>query len=100
MTLYNSPTDIVPSSEPIFYSRCSIIKYMSWAEKRIQQYKDGRPATFVEKRILEHANPVHLCLALIGVAAVIYGLWMHLAAWILVGVALNLLGHIYSWMQK
>ena len=73
---------------------------MGWAEKRIQQYNQGQKANWLERRSLEHANPVHLVLAVIGTIPLIYGLWIH--SWILIitGVLLNLLGHLYCWLKK
>ena len=73
---------------------------MGWAERRVQEYKNGERATFVEKRFLEHANPVHLLLAVVGVIALVYGLWMHDLTWIIGGAFLNIVGHIYCWVQK
>lgn len=73
---------------------------MSWVEKRIQQYKEGQKATWIEKRALEHANPVHLALAIIGTLLFIYGLWMHNWAWIMGGIILNFLGHLYCRVKK
>ena len=73
---------------------------MSWAERRVQEYKNGGRATFVEKRFLEHANPVHLFLALLGVVALVYGLWAHDLRWIIGGALLNLVGHVYCWFQR
>ena len=73
---------------------------MSWVTKRIQQYKNGEKATFIEKRCLEHANPVHIVLLSIGAIGIVYGLWMHDYTWIIGGLVLNGLGHIYCWIQK
>lgn len=73
---------------------------MGWAEKRVEEYKRGKDATWVERRMLEHANPVHLVLAIIGAGLLIYGLWVHCWALIIAGVALNLLGHLYCWLKK
>ena len=72
---------------------------MSWAEKRLSEYKRGRKATFFEKRLLEHAEPVHATLAIIGVIVILYGLWLHQWSWIIGGLVLNLIGHIYSWVR-
>jgi len=73
---------------------------MGWAEKRIEQYNQGQKANWVERRTLEHANPVHLVLGIIGSIALIYGLWTHSWLWIVIGVLLNLVGHLYCWLQK
>jgi len=68
--------------------------------KKIQQYKEGREVTWLEKRDLEHGNPLHCVLAIIGAILLIYGLWIHGWAWIIAGVALNFLGHLYCWLKK
>ena len=73
---------------------------MGWAEKRIEEYRKGRNATWLEKRILEHANPVHFPLAIIAQASLIYGLWVHSWAFIIGAATLGFAGHLYCWMQK
>jgi hypothetical protein len=73
---------------------------MGWAEKRVQQYNQGQQATWIERRALEHANPVHLSLALIGLVLLIYGLWIHNWTWIIGSVILNFLGHLSCWLKK
>lgn len=73
---------------------------MGWAEKRIQQYREGQKATWLERRALEHANLLHLALAFAGVVLLFYGVWMHSWLWIIGGIALNFLGHLYCWLQK
>jgi hypothetical protein len=73
---------------------------MSWVEKRIEEYKQGKMPTWLERRALEHANPVHLVLAKIGIVLLIYGLWTHNWMWIITGVILNFLGHLYCWLKK
>ena len=57
---------------------------MGWAEKKIEQYNQGQKANWVERRTLEHANPVHLVLGIIGSIALIYGLWTHSWLWIVI----------------
>ena len=37
---------------------------MGWAEDRVEDYAEGHRATWLERRALEHANPVLLALAL------------------------------------
>ena len=39
---------------------------MGWAEIKIQQYNQGEKANWLERRVLEHANPVHLGLRVLG----------------------------------
>lgn len=73
---------------------------MSWVEKKVQQYNQGQKASWLERRALEHANPVHIVLAIIGALLLIYGLWVHSWWWIGGGIILNILGHSYCWLKK
>jgi hypothetical protein len=70
---------------------------MGGAEHRIEQYQHGRPASWLERRMLEHANPVHFPVALAASIEFIYGLWTHDWLWIIGAAALALLGHVYCW---
>jgi hypothetical protein len=72
---------------------------MGWSEIRIQEYRKGREATWLERRMLEHANPVHFPLALVASAGFVYGLWTHDWLWITGSSALALLGHVYCWTR-
>jgi hypothetical protein len=65
---------------------------MGWSEHRIEEYRQGQRATWLERRMLEHANPVHFPLALAASAGFIYGLWTHDWLWIIGSSALALLG--------
>ena len=73
---------------------------MVWSENRIEAYRQGQRATWLERRMLEHANPVHFPLALAATAGFIYGLWTHDWLWIIGSSALALLGHVYCWTRK
>jgi hypothetical protein len=73
---------------------------MGWAEHRIEEYRQGTPANWLERRMLEHANPVHFPLALVATAGFIYGLWMHDWLWIISALAVALLGHLYCWTYQ
>ena len=73
---------------------------MGWAETRIEQYKQGQKATWIERRILEHANPVHLVLQVLGAIPLIHGLWAHNWGFILLGLFINFMGHIYCSLKK
>ena len=72
---------------------------MSWAQKKVQSYKKGKKPTWLELRMLEHADPVHMTLAVVGTIALIYGLWINAWLWIILGVGLNILGHLYTWWR-
>jgi hypothetical protein len=73
---------------------------MGWAENRIDDYQHGRSASWLERRMLEHANPVHFALALASSIGFVYGLWMHDWLWIISSAVLALLGHVYCWIRK
>ncbi len=73
---------------------------MGWAENRIQQYQHGKSANWLERRMLEHANPVHFLLAIIATVGFVYGLWVHDWLWIIGSSALALLGHVYCWTRN
>ena len=73
---------------------------MSWVEKRIQQYKEGKNPNLFEKIALEHGHPVNFLASLLALAALVYGLWMHNWAWIIVACLLGAVGHLYCRLQK
>ena len=73
---------------------------MGWAEHRIQQYQHGQPAKWLERRMLEHANPVHFPLAVAASAGLAYGLWTHRWPWIVGSMALASAGHLYCWTRQ
>jgi hypothetical protein len=73
---------------------------MSWAEHKIEQYQHGRPATWLERRMLEHANPVHFAVAWVAMVGLVYGLWTHAWIWIVGSTVLACLGHVYCWTRK
>jgi hypothetical protein len=73
---------------------------MGWAEGRIQEYQHGQPASWLERRMLEHANPVHFPLALAASIGLGYGLWAHDWLWVSGSAALALLGHVYCWTRQ
>jgi 1,4-dihydroxy-2-naphthoate octaprenyltransferase len=73
---------------------------MSWADKKIKEYKNGAVATFLEKRNLEHANPLLFTLLLIGISIIAGGLWEHSWMAIVIGGLVCFLGHVYVWTKK
>jgi hypothetical protein len=73
---------------------------MGWAEDRVKDYQRGQGATWLERRVLEHANPVRLVLALTAGAGFAAGLWTHDWLAIAVASALALSGHVYCWIRK
>ncbi len=73
---------------------------MSWVNKRIKQYNQGEKATWLEKRLLEHAEPVNLTATIISIAMLFYGLWFQNWTWIIIGFVVGFLGHLYGWFKK
>ncbi|MFM8270767.1 MAG: hypothetical protein ACKODX_00310 [Gemmata sp.] len=73
---------------------------MGWAEHRIEEYRRGRRGTWVERRMLEHAQPAHLVLGVLAAGAFGYGLWTHEWPWIVGGAALGLVGHLYGYLWR
>ena len=70
---------------------------MGWAEDRVEDYRRGAAATWLERRMLEHANPVHFPIAVAASLGIFYGLWTHRWPWIVGSSALALAGHAYCW---
>ena len=73
---------------------------MGWVETRIQQFNQGEKANWLEKRHLEHTNPVNFAFHVLGAIPIIYGLWIHNWGLIFAGFLLNLIGHLYCWVRK
>jgi len=71
-----------------------------WPARRIEMYRQGQEATWMELRVLEHAHPVHFILALIGAVMIIYGLSMQSWLWVSAGIILNIFGHAYTWLRE
>ena len=73
---------------------------MSWATKKVMEYKNGATSSWLERRNLEHANPALFTLIVIGGAIAIYGLWEHDWTAIVATAVIGLLGHIFVWTRK
>ncbi len=73
---------------------------MTWAEKRIKQYREGQKATLLEKLALEHGHPVNCVASIIAFGLLAYGLWTHDFTLIIAGIVIGLLGHLYCWLVK
>jgi hypothetical protein len=73
---------------------------VGWAAHRLREYEYGSRATWLEKRILEYANPVHFALAVVAGAGYAIGLWTH--DWLAIAGAtlLVLFGHAYCWTRN
>jgi len=68
---------------------------MGWATWKIQQYRQGEEANWLERHCLDHANPVHVGLQIVGAIPFIWGLWIHNGGLIVLGLVLHGIGHIY-----
>jgi hypothetical protein len=73
---------------------------MAWADNRIKDYQHGKRVNWLERRMLEHANPVHFPMACAASIGFVYGLWAQDWLWIIGSSALALLGHVYCWTRK
>ncbi|MGB3943785.1 MAG: hypothetical protein WBK88_03220 [Methanothrix sp.] len=73
---------------------------MTWADRRIREYRDGEEPSVLERIALEHGHPVNFAASILALAAIGYGLWTHQWIWIGLGAALGVLGHIYCWREK
>ena len=73
---------------------------MSWAEWKIQQYYQGKKANWLEKHFIDHANPVHFVLHIVGAIPLIWGLWIHNWGLIILGFILHGIGHLYCSLIK
>ena len=77
-----------------------IILFMSWVEKREMAIKKGKHLNWVERRALEHANPISLLLLIPAIMFLLTGIWEHDWNYIISGIILVLGGHIYSGLKK
>ena len=53
--------------------------------------------TYLGKLALLHLNVANMVTQLLGVVVALYGLWQHSAEYILAGVSVIFLGHIFGW---
>lgn len=72
---------------------------MSWIQKREEEVVRGKKLNWIERRSLEHADPILLLLLVIGSLVACYALWQH--DWVLFwgGFAIATIGHIISWLR-
>lgn len=73
---------------------------MGWSQHRIEEFRQGQQANWLERRMLEHANPIHFPLALAASAGFICGLWLHNWLLIIGSSILAFSGHLYCWTRK
>jgi len=73
---------------------------MSWVDWKIQQYNQGYKPNWFERHLLEHANPVHFALQIVGAIPFIYGLWIHNGVLIVLGFFFHGIGHAYCRLIK
>jgi hypothetical protein len=76
------------------------VENMSWAEWKIQQYNQGEKANLLERHFLDHANPVHFVLQIVGAIPFIWGLWINNLGLIFLGFVLHGIGHLYCSLIK
>jgi hypothetical protein len=73
---------------------------MGWVEKRVDALKKGRKLNWIERRMLEHANSVHLFVLVVVAMFLITGLWEHDWTYTVIGIVMALLGHVYCWLKR
>lgn len=74
---------------------------MSWTNRRIKEIQAGQEPTFLEKGVFEHGNLINFILTILALVVVGYGLWINeWWPWIVIGVILGFLGHVYCWLKN
>jgi hypothetical protein len=78
---------------------------MNWADRKIEAYKQGEEANFLERIMVGYMNPVTYSLLIIGGLLFVIGLWSrNMAGIIFGGFSSFLAGNIYSqasgWADK
>ncbi len=73
---------------------------MGWADKRIEQYRQGQNPTWLEKRMIESTRPVFIVIFIIADVILSYGFIFH--DWRAISLALIMIGsgYIYAWFKK
>lgn len=71
-----------------------------WPDRKLELYRHGEQAGWLDQRILEHAHPLHFVFEVVGFMMIAYGLWVHGWVWIVAGIILNFAGHLYTWLIK
>ncbi len=74
-------------------------KPMGWAAQRMEQFHQGKKATWWERRFLELAEPICFALTLFGIVVFTVGLWNHDVIWISSALAVAALGHAFCWLD-
>lgn len=55
--------------------------------------------TTIGKIGLLHTHPINLAFNLVGIIALVNGLWMHAAEIVLVGISFIIMGHFFGWSK-
>ena len=72
--------------------------FRGWLDLKLELYRHGEKASWLDQRILEHAHSLHLVFAAAGLVMIGYGLWVQGWLWVVVGIILNFADHIYTWL--
>jgi hypothetical protein len=63
----------------------------------IGTHEESLGQTLLGKMALLHLHPMNVVVQLAGFGVLLYALWMHELMFILVGISLVLLGHMWGW---
>ena len=63
--------------------------------KALAERVDLSKLRWLERRFLQLADPVNLFLHLIGIIIIVYGLWINVLWWVVIGIIILLIGHAY-----
>ena len=64
--------------------------------KTLAERVDLSQLRWLERRFLELANPVSLFLHLLGIIIIVYGLWINVIWWAVIGVFFPVAWHVYA----
>jgi hypothetical protein len=73
---------------------------MGRTEQTVPEYLRGKPATWLERRMLEYASPGPFMLAVVATAACALGLWTHDWRTISGAALVALSSRIYCWARR
>ena len=74
---------------------CRILSYLAVVDVNHEKMAQ----TMLGKIALLHLHPVNALTQTVGIVVVYYGVWQHFGEYILTGLSLVFLGHVFGWSQ-